>query len=73
MAMKEVRVYMKVAMGGVIDNDSTESLIKERKNNNDDTSNPKVMTGLVLLATFQRTAKFCEQFQLSSVWPLSHL
>ena len=73
MAMKEVRVCTKVATGGVIDDDSTESLIKEQKNDNDDMSNPEVMTGFVLLATFQRTAKFCEQFQLSSAWPLSHL
>ena len=67
MAMKEERVYTKVATGGVIGDDSTESLMlgKERRNDNVDTFNPKAMTGFVSLATFQRTAKFCERWKVN--------
>ena len=67
MEMKEARVYTKVATGGVIDDDSTESLMltKERRNDNVDTFNPKAMTGFVSPATFQRTAKFCERWKVS--------
>ena len=67
MAMKEARVYTKVATGGVIDDDSTESLMLRReRRNNVDTFNPKAMTGFVSLATFQRTTKFCEGWKVNA-------